>query len=319
MIKNPLIFQRVFLFITWLRWHKPYPNDTKTTVNSVFYRRQTLNHMRLQAQNVAILMATYQGERYLREQLLSIQAQSFSGWDLYVRDDGSADATPHILQEFAGQDGRIHILPGGEHKGAKRNFMELLAAVNAPYYMFCDQDDVWLPGKVERTLAEMQRVEQARPGLPVAVFADLYVVDEHLNILSPSFWEYSRIRPERTSFQELGVRCVATGCAMMINARAKSVALPMPDAAKMHDVWITLAVAKHGGVLQPLREPLIYYRQHSGNVIGAARETRWDVGKRLLSLGRVLKENRRQYAMLQCLGYGSLVRYWYNKLIYILH
>lgn len=268
---------------------------------------------------VAILMATYQGEKYIGEQLQSLLKQTFAEWELYVCDDGSTDATPLILNEYAERDRRIHIMAGGVHKGAKRNFMDMLSAVEATYYMFCDQDDVWLPMKVECTLKEMEQQEREHPHQPVVIYSDLYVVDDKLNIISSSFWKYSHINPDAISFNEIGVRCVATGCTMMMNRKVRSCVLPMPEVAKMHDVWITLVIAKNGGVLYPIRTPLIYYRQHASNVIGAARETKWSVWSKLTSLKKLLRENWRQYKMLQYLNYGSGIKYMYYKFLYFCH
>jgi glycosyltransferase involved in cell wall biosynthesis len=96
---------------------------------------------------IAILMATYNGEKYLGEQIDSLLAQTNMDWQLYIHDDGSTDNTQAILQEYAQKHSNIHILEYESQRGAMKNFLSLLQRVEADYYMFCDQDDVWLKQK----------------------------------------------------------------------------------------------------------------------------------------------------------------------------
>ena len=126
---------------------------------------------------IAILMATYNGEKYLGEQIDSLLAQTYKDWHLYIHDDGSTDNTNAILQEYAQKHSNIHVLEYESQRGAMRNFLSLLQRVEADYYMFCDQDDVWLKEKVELSFEEMKRQEAACQGKPIIVYTDLYVTD----------------------------------------------------------------------------------------------------------------------------------------------
>ena len=140
---------------------------------------------------VSILLATYNGEKFLIEQLNSIINQSYEDWTLYIHDDGSSDGTIAIINQYCDQYENIIYLPDLiVHRGAAQSFMCLLEQVNADYYMFCDQDDVWLPYKIEKTYIAMQ---EKPVDSPVLIFSDLVVVDSDLNIINKSFWFYSKI------------------------------------------------------------------------------------------------------------------------------
>ena len=179
-------------------------------------------------ERIAILLATYNGEKYLREQLQSLYDQTYTDWTLYIGDDGSTDGTADIVREFSERYGNIVFHRNCEGKGAMSNFMGLLAEAEADYYMFCDQDDVWLPHKVETTLRKMREIEAENRQRPAVVCSDLKVVDKNLQTIAPSFWEMSEMLPDllASNFNYLGVHFLATGCTMMINAAAKRIAFP---------------------------------------------------------------------------------------------
>src|SRR5690606_7688467 len=138
---------------------------------------------------IDILMSTYNGARYLAEQIDSILGSSFADFRLMIRDDGSVDDTPALIAEYASADGRITVVSDTlGNLGASASFMRLLELSNAPYFMFADQDDVWLPNKVKRSYEKIS--EHESPGLPNIVFTDLSVVDEKLKPIADSFWSY---------------------------------------------------------------------------------------------------------------------------------
>lgn len=268
---------------------------------------------------IAILMATYNGEKYLREQIESIQRQTFSDWQLFISDDESTDSTFEIARSMAENDSRIHVGKNTGRHGARNNFMTLLTRVEATYYMFCDQDDVWLPRKIELTLGRMLQTEKETGSLPIVIHTDLTVVDEVLRPTAPSFWALSRIRPELLrTFTSQGGHFLATGCTMMLNSAARNVSLPIAQEALMHDVWVTLRVLHAGGKVNEVAEPTILYRQHGGNTIGAQDTQHHYIRRRASRIGEVLRSNRATYAMLHAAGYGSIWRYFYEKIRYFL-
>lgn len=266
---------------------------------------------------IAILMATYNGERFLKEQILSVQRQTFTDWTLYVQDDGSKDGTLEVVRSLAADDSRIVLMPPGPGKGAMRNFASLLEKVDAPYYMFADQDDVWLSDKIAKTFQAMKGAEKSASNLPVAVCTDLRVVDSELNEIAPSFWEYSNIRPSLLSdFNSLAGHNLATGCTMMLNAAARAVALPIPKEALMHDTWTVLTVSRAGGKVVAVPEATMLYRQHETNVLGAVRSS--GILSKLKTIRKVMNDNKENYAMLRKAGYGNPAKYVYYKLKYLL-
>ncbi len=221
-----------------------------------------------------ILLSTYNGERYLSEQIDSILAQTYTEWRLYIRDDGSRDGTKAILKIYAkAHPERIFIdetEPNG--LGAMRSFEYLLAQHgDADYFAFADQDDVWLPDKISLCMETIQQEEAKHPDKPIVVHTDLRVVDEQLCELSPSFWAYGGIHPEilDTNIYYLAICNSVTGCAMLMNRAARESVLPFPAHVFMHDAWIGIRVLSTGGKVLPIPQKTILYRQHGDNVCGA--------------------------------------------------
>lgn len=217
-------------------------------------------------EQVSILLSTYNGEAYLAEQIKSIREQSYLNWNLFIRDDGSRDDTCLIIDRFCLKDQRIHFI-NKENRincGVKKSFLKLLDSVHSEYYMFCDQDDVWLPDKVENTLAIMDKKQSHKPQL---VFTDLCIVDSNLQIINQSalhevdvnYW----IDPNNSIMDN-----VVTGCTVMINDALKKIALPVDsNLIVMHDWWFAL-LASQLGQLKYLNKPTILYRQHGDNQVG---------------------------------------------------
>jgi glycosyltransferase involved in cell wall biosynthesis len=222
---------------------------------------------------IDILLATYNGERFLRPQLDSLLAQTEQGFRILARDDGSSDGTIAVLGEFAkAHPGRLAAVgTRGPGLGACGNFAALAALSTAPYVMFCDHDDVWHPDKVAASLGEMRRLEAEHgPQTPILVHADLRVVDERLEEISPRMSLYQGVDIRRGSdFPHLLVQNTATGCTLMANRALVEAALPVPPGAILHDHWFALVAAACGRV-SLIDRPLIDYRQHAGNAVGAA-------------------------------------------------
>lgn len=224
---------------------------------------------------VEVLLATYNGERFLREQIDSILAQDYAGLRVLARDDGSEDGTRAILEEYSRSDeARFRVLPQSTPTGsAKGNFVRLMDAATAEFVCFADQDDVWLQGKVRRTMDAMLRL-RGRHGAetPLLVFTDLRVVDERLRAIAESMWEQAGIEPESIHrLERLLGQNVATGCTVMINRRMNELGRRMPREALMHDRWLGLLAAAMGAA-DFLSERTVLYRQHGANVIGAAAQ-----------------------------------------------
>lgn len=220
---------------------------------------------------IAILMAVYNGEKYLSEQIDSILAQSESDWQLFINDDCSSDSSYDIAVKYAKEHPeRIIVSRNGSPSGsACANFMGMLGRTDAEYAMFCDQDDVWLPDKIELTLRKMKELEKTYGNAPLLVHTELAVADRELNITAPSFTRFQGLKPRYNSLNRLLCQNNVTGCTVMINrALIKLVRNAPADKMLMHDWWLALAAAAFGHI-GFVDKPTIKYRQHGNNQLGA--------------------------------------------------
>lgn len=219
---------------------------------------------------IDILMAVYNAENYLAEQLDSIFAQTFQDWRLIIGDDGSQDSTMQIVRQYQSEHPDKITYYSSDQNGSspQKNFFRLICCSKSPYLMTCDHDDVWLPEKVEKTWQEMQRLEQKFPGTPVLVHTDLKVVDQNLNVISESMFSSQKLNRSAHTLRELIVQNHVTGCTMMINRALADKVTRLPEEALMHDWWYALAAAAFGEI-GFVDEPLILYRQHGANQVGA--------------------------------------------------
>jgi GT2 family glycosyltransferase len=221
---------------------------------------------------VQVLLATYNGERFLRQQIESILAQTYMPLRILARDDGSQDRTRAILEEYASaHPDRFELMPlDAATGGAKWNFVRLLQAATAEYVALSDQDDVWLPDKISREMEAMLVLEQ-KNGLekPLLVFSDLRIVDDELRTKFESLREHQGIEPASISqLRRILSQNVVTGCTALLNRSLVKLATRMPAEAFMHDWWIALLACSFGEA-SALPEPTVLYRQHGANVLGA--------------------------------------------------
>lgn len=220
---------------------------------------------------IAIIMATYNGEKYVREQVESILASSYQDFELFIYDDGSADQTVSILREYESRyPEKIHVKLNEVNLGHLMNFIHALSLTTADYIMFSDQDDVWKPDKAAVTLKRMRHMEaQLGKVTPLAVFTDAVVVDQNLNTLNASFFCSGHLNPCKTDLPHLLMENKLIGCTVMVNAALRRVlqSRPLPQKARYHDWWLALIAASYGKIGY-VREGTLLYRQHSGNVVG---------------------------------------------------
>jgi glycosyltransferase involved in cell wall biosynthesis len=250
--------------------------------------------------NITICLATYNGAEYLKEQIESILAQSCGGWQLMIRDDGSTDNTIGIIRAygFAYPDKIRLIDENGPHLGATLNFGRLLESADSDYIMFCDQDDVWLGDKIQLTLDAMRSTEERYPEMPILVHTDLTVVDDKLNTISDSLWNYQRLFPDiGDDPKKIMAQNVVTGCTMMINKRAKEISIPVVAEAIMYDWWVAIKVASVGKIVH-IPTPSILYRQHFNNEIGAKRARSVNIVNFLKKLCHLPERLSDQYSMI---------------------
>ena len=219
--------------------------------------------------SVAILLASYNGGKYIDQQLQSIKNQTYRDFKCYIRDDGSNDNTVGIIQSYVKKDPAHFVLittPGKEH-GSKYNFFELIQYYkqfcNEEYIMFSDQDDIWSVEKVEKEVDQIIKCNK-----PALVFCNQEVVDENLGHIPSSI--HGKMKDYYKFPNSLTYRNVAAGCTMCVNRELLSKAFSdiTPEQFVMHDWWLMLVAAYLGKIIY-IDKPLMKYRQHGNNVLGA--------------------------------------------------
>ncbi len=230
--------------------------------------------MGYQLVSIQILLAAYQGEKYLPELLRSLSAQTEEGFRVLWQDDGSTDGTARLLSAWGEGDPRFQ--PGrsqGHHLGPAGNFLSLLRQSDAGELLLCDQDDIWEREKVDALHQALAKAAARFGGdTPILVHSDCSVIDEAQQVLSPSFFRLEGWDPQATTLPRLLVQNNVTGCTVLLNRPLADLVCRYGRAGAMfmHDWFIALTAASFGQVVF-LDRPLTRYRQHEGNTIGASR------------------------------------------------
>lgn len=239
------------------------------------------------ARHVVVLMAVFNGAAFLEEQLQSLVDQAHRDWSLLVSDDGSTDRSLDILQDFArAHPGRRVSVIQGPRAGFAQNFLALVRAADprAPFIAFCDQDDVWMPGKLSRALDRMGKDDRA---VLYGGRTELLAQDGRSVGLSPLFR-----RPP--AFQNALVQSIAGGNTMVLNRAGLSVlqrAARDPIHVVSHDWWAYQVISGAGGCVHYDPDPGVLYRQHDANLVGANTGAR----ARLQRLRRLLAGELRDW------------------------
>lgn len=223
--------------------------------------------MRIEEEQIDILLATYNGEKYIKQQIDSILNQTYKNIRLIISDDCSTDNTSKILKQYKEMDSRIELYIQEENLGSTSNFEFLLFKVESPFFMLSDQDDIWNVDKVEK---EYLLLKEKNVDL---VFSDLEVVDEKLNIINKSFNNQMKLTKKIKKTMNKPDMCylynVITGCTILAKSTILIFALPLPKGKKyiIHDSWIAVSTTQNCKV-EYLEEPTSKYRQHEKNQIG---------------------------------------------------
>ncbi|MFO0797803.1 MAG: glycosyltransferase family 2 protein [Gemmataceae bacterium] len=226
---------------------------------------------------VSVALCTFSGERFLPEQLASVRGQDRLPDELVACDDGSTDRTVELLRAFAAEAPfRVRLEVNPARLGSSANFARAVSLCTGSLIALCDQDDVWRPDK----LATLEAALAADPGANFA-FSDADVVDEHGTPLGYTLWRSIGFgaRERRRFAAGDGFACLlrryrVTGATMMFRAALRDLLLPVPP-GWVHDAWFALVLTVVGrGV--PIAEPLVHYRRHSGQQVGATLRTMLD-------------------------------------------
>ncbi|EMS1065165.1 glycosyltransferase [Providencia stuartii] len=212
---------------------------------------------------IDIILATYNGEKYLSEQINSILEQTYSDFLLYIRDDGSTDKTNEIIKNFALKDSRVIIIKDDiEPNGVGENFKQLLKNCSSNYVLLADQDDVWYENKIEELL-NFANIN-FNNNVPCIAYSPAIVVDSNLNSLNRVTSQTSKIK---TLNDMLLMNGGIQGCAMIINKKLYDIALSKNFHWYMHDQVLSLYAVSFG-MIYFYNKPLFSYRQHTSNVLG---------------------------------------------------
>jgi len=217
-------------------------------------------------------MPAYNCAAWLDDFMRSLLDQDFTDWRLIARDDRSSDDTNRRLLDWQTRLGkRMTVLPdsGERNLGLIGNYNAVLSATTARWVMSADPDDVWLPGKITRTLATLREAENSRgAGTPLAICTDARVVDGDSRPVAPSYWRWSRVDPSLMGQpHRVAMESVALGSTMLVNRALLDLALPIESGAAYQDWWLALVAAAFGHI-GTLDAPTILYRRHGGNETG---------------------------------------------------
>lgn len=219
---------------------------------------------------VDIAMATYNGEKFIEEQIKSIQAQTYQNWYLYISDDGSSDNTIEIIKKIQGIDSRIKIVNEKRQGGVIQNFNKALEATTADYIVLCDQDDIWPNERLEVMLEEIRKKDKDKDK-GIMLFTDLELIDDQGHKIANSFYNLNKINPlKNLETNKLLWNCTIYGCTTIFNRALLDKSLPISSNALMHDQWLALKASRDGGLYFMEKYKSILYRQHSNNVVGGS-------------------------------------------------
>lgn len=260
--------------------------------------------------NVAVLLATFNGGKYIAQQLDSLLAQEFKGFELYISDDGSSDNTMEIVNSYAERfSGRMHIIEKRKRpensleNAACANFLYLLETVQSDLYLFCDQDDFWLENHISLLVEKYESLSENEKSLPVLVRTDLSVVDSELNMIHCSDAAYMRRDTNPGKH-----RCFATtdgvrGCTCMVNDvlkktvfKDRNVLLKNRDKIDMHDIFVA-HIAVFFGRMCFIDVPTLLYRQHESNTSGGIAKKR--TLKQMMKKGISFSRYKESYKVLK--------------------
>lgn len=218
---------------------------------------------------IAICLAAYNGEKYLKQQIESIIVQSNQNWKLYIRDDGSCDGTCDIIKRFVKQypEKIIWVKSGSSTRSFSKNFMSTLKYATSKsehqYFMFCDQDDVWFSDKIEESLRKLKKIQDGEDD-PALVYTDGVLVDSDLNVIADSVAAYRHYNYENVSLQKAILFGYANGCTMLWNRGLNNLIRFDVDLEMYHDKQISLLAASCGKKGY-LNKPTMLFRTHAKN------------------------------------------------------
>lgn len=214
---------------------------------------------------VSILMATYNGESFLKEQLDSLLAQTYSNFEVIISDDASTDRTISIIDKYLKKYSNIVLIKNNFNVGYVKNFERLISVCQNDYIALCDQDDIWDVNKVNIQVDIMLQLEKKVQNIPILIHSDLKMIDENSNLINNSYFRYRgyRLKNQKDLGHILGP-CGILGNTVFFNKILKEKILPFPEDVENHDYWIAL-INELLGKRVTLLDALVEYRIHNDN------------------------------------------------------
>jgi len=222
---------------------------------------------------IDIILASYNGEKFISQQIDSIIGQDFCDWLLLVSDDGSTDSTLSILQNYESKDKRIKIINTERQGSSLMNFRKGLDFSTSSFIMFADQDDIWPSNRISSMYYQINNLQNNfGSDVPILIYSDLKMINENNNIIANSYYKVNKYNPYNNYDIKYAIwKCTAAGCASIFNKSLLIKSKPIPIDISMHDHWMLL-VALCFGRVHYLDEQTILYRQHDNNVVGGKQK-----------------------------------------------
>jgi len=215
---------------------------------------------------IHVVMCTYQGEKYIAEQLDSILFQTYLNFKIHVFDDCSDDKTLSIVKEYSQKFLNIEWHKSSKNRGFIKNFENAIMSISGNYIALSDQDDIWSPDKLEICMRELKLLEKESPNTPALVHTDLSLINFSGKELFTSFFESKTIDlPKERSLNSILGHCGVMGNTILMNKLLVDKALPFPDNLKYHDYWLAV-INEIFGIRKTVKKRLVKYRIHDNNV-----------------------------------------------------
>lgn len=241
---------------------------------------------------ISVALCTYNGDKYLEDQLQSIAEQSLLPAEMVICDDHSSDGTVEIIKRFQQEvNFPVRLFENKERLGVVRNFSRAISLCEAGYVATCDQDDIWLSERLAKSNLAMKNAESKYgENIPLLVHSDLKLANAEGKIIAPSFIKRAGIKVVKDEpLKNLLVQNFVTGSTILVNRALLDMVLPIPIDAVMHDRWLALGAAALGKIIT-IAEPTVIYRQHDQNLIGSKTVISSHTLKRILNIKALEKD-----------------------------
>ncbi|EJL66730.1 glycosyltransferase family 2 protein [Flavobacterium sp. CF136] len=240
--------------------------------------------------DISVALATYNGSKYLKKQLISILNQTIVPREIIIVDDCSNDNTVEIIKEFQRRYSNIDLHINETNLGPINTFKNAILKCNYDFISLCDQDDIWELNKLQRCHEELSCLNDVKPCI---VFSDLKMIDDRGDCTGFSFWEVQGYKPSKVNLNQLLIGNVVTGCTIMMNGRMKEEIFKMPTDIIMHDYWIAL-IAYSKGDFKIINDKLINYRIHQSSV---TLKSKMSFDERFQFFFKVFSDDKREYLL----------------------